>query len=300
MGNSAIELRHVLHAYEQLDDVDIVHDHTLVGAALAAGRDDLPPVVTTNHGEFNTELSALYRYVAPHIPVIAISRHQASTAAGIEIAAVIHHGIDSGQYAYGTGDGGYLLFLGRMAATKGVDVAARAARRAGVPLLIAAKMREATERDYFEHVVRPLLGSGIEYVGEVDREEKLQLLRGARALLNPIQWDEPFGMVMIESLACGTPVLAFPNGAAPEIVDHGVTGFLCDDEDDLVHRLGRVGDLSRLACRRAAIERFSTARMVADHVALYEQVARGRPTAVHPVALAVTRPPAAGSFAATA
>ena len=289
MGNSAIELRHVLHAHEQLHDVDIVHDHTLVGAALAVGRADLPPVVTTNHGEFNAELSALYRYVAPHIPVIAISRHQASTAAGIEIAAVIHHGIDPGQYTYGIGDGGHLLFLGRMAATKGVDVAARAARRAGMPLLVAAKMREATERDYFEHIVRPLLGNGVEYVGEVDHDEKLRLLRGARALLNPIQWNEPFGMVMIESLASGTPVVAFPNGAAPEIVDHGVTGFLCDDEDDLVHRLGGVGDLSRLACRRVAVERFSTARMVAEHVALYEQVAEGRPVAS-----------ASGSFAATA
>jgi glycosyltransferase involved in cell wall biosynthesis len=276
IGNDAVELRHVISAYDHLSGYDLVHDHTLIGPALAANRTDLPPVVTTNHGEFNPDLSALYRYVAPTVPVIAISHHQASTAPGIPIAAVIHHGIDVDRYPLGAGTDGHVLFLGRMAASKGVDTAARAARAAGLRLVIAAKMREPQERAYFDTRVRPLLGDDIEYVGEVGHEQKLRLLTGAVALVNPIQWAEPFGMVMIEALACGTPVLAFPSGAAPEIIDPGRTGCLCPDEADLTAKLALVPTLSRTECRRAVAQRFSAARMVGDHLRLYRHIIHQR------------------------
>lgn len=275
MGDSVTELRHVVHAYEAVKGFDIVHDHTVVGPTYSLRFGDLP-VVTTNHGPFNDDLKVVYRSIAGRVPIIAISHDQADTAGDIPIAAVIHHGVDPDLFPVGAGEGGYFCFLGRMAATKGVLEAVLAARDAGVPLLIAAKNREPLEKQYFEREVRPLLGRDIEYCGEIGGKEKLDLLAGARALLNPIQWHEPFGLVMIEALACGTPVLAFPNGAAPEIIDHGITGFLCHDLPDLVARIGQVDELDRRACRAAVEGHFSTDRMVAEHLELYSSILRRR------------------------
>jgi glycosyltransferase involved in cell wall biosynthesis len=231
-------------------------------------------VVTTNHGPFDGELGDLYREIAATVPVIAISEHHASTAAagGIPVAAVIHHGVDVSSFPLGAGVGGYAMFLGRMNPDKGVDAAARVARRAGVPLRIAGKMREPAERAYFDASVAPLLADGlVEYVGEVGGVQKLELLGGASCLLNPIAWPEPFGMVMIEALACGTPVLATPWGSAPEIVTDGVTGYVAC-EDGLVDAIGRVDQLDRARCRAQASARFSIGRMVADHVDLYRRI----------------------------
>src|SRR5680860_948710 len=136
-------------------------------------------------------------------------------------------------------------------------------------------MRDPAERAFYRERVEPLLGSGIEYLGEVDPARRLDLLRGAVALLNPIQWAEPFGLVMIEALACGTPVISRAIGSAPEIVQDGHTGYLCADQDEYVRAVGRVGALSRQDCRDAVLARFTTDRMVRDHVALYRSVLRG-------------------------
>jgi len=269
---SATELRHVVNAYEAILDwgADVVHDHTLVGPVYAQ-RFDLP-VVTTNHGPFDGELGDLYRAIGASVPVVAISAHHAASAKGIPIAAVIHHGVDVDAFPLGTGHGGYALFLGRMSPDKGVHVAARVARAAGVPLRIAAKMREPAEHVYFTDQVAPLLGGDVEYVGEVGGTEKLDLIAGASCLLNPLAWPEPFGMVMVEALACGTPVVATPCGSVPELVTDGVTGIVRADEHDLVTALRQIGDIDRGRCRKEAAERFSSERMVADHLALYEEV----------------------------
>jgi glycosyltransferase involved in cell wall biosynthesis len=274
-GSSVDEIRQVLHAYEEIQDCDVVHDHTLVGPLYSAAFPDLR-VVTTNHGPFNAELSDLYRVISDRVPVIAISEHQASTATGVRIAAVIHHGVSLEDFPTGRGGGGYALFLGRMHPGKAPHVAAQIAREAGVPLKIAAKMNEPAEHAYFEAMVRPLLGPDVEYVGEVDRPTKLALLAGAECLLNPIAWPEPFGMVMIEALACATPVLTTPFGAAPEIVRDGVVGFVRADPADLVEALGRIGEIDRAACRLRVADRFSVERMVDDHVAVYEEARAGR------------------------
>jgi glycosyltransferase involved in cell wall biosynthesis len=273
-GSSVDEIRHVIHAYEQLDTVDVVHDHTLVGPLYSAVFPRLP-VVTTNHGPFNAELNDLYRVLSGRLPVIAISHHQASTARQVPIAAVIHHGVALDDFPAGAGGGGYALFLGRMHPGKAPHVAARAARAAGYPLRIAAKMNEPAERAYFEAMVRPLLGADVTFVGEVGRSAKLELLAGADCLLNPIAWPEPFGMVMIEALACGTPVITTPFGAAPEIVEDGVVGFVRRDEAGIVGALGRVHEIDRLACRARVGEHFSVEKMVAGHVAVYERAAAG-------------------------
>lgn len=274
MGDSVIEVRHLLDAVDALDAVDVIHDHTVVGPVLAAatGPDRPIPVLTSCHGPFDDELAPIYRRIAAQVPLIAISRHQAATAGDIPIAAVIHHGVDPDRFPVGPGDGGYVVFLGRMAPGKGVHVAAAAAIEAGVPLRIAAKMREPEEQAYFEARVRPLLGRGVEYLGEIGGPEKLELLGHAAALLNPIRWDEPFGMVMIESLACGTPVIATPHGSVPEIIDHGVTGRIARTSDELVGALADLGALDRGACRDAVETRFSARRMVEDHVELYRRL----------------------------
>jgi len=268
-GNGVDEIRHVISSYDSIRGFDVVHDHTLIGPLYSAALPSLP-VVTTNHGPFNAELIDLYRAISGRVPIIAISHHQASTAGDVPIAAVIHHGVNVADFPVGAGGGGYAVFLGRMHPTKAPHLAAQIAREAGVPLVIAAKMREPQERAYFEEMVRPLLGADVTYVGEVDRQEKVELLGGAACLLNPIIWPEPFGMVMIEALACGTPVVSSDYGAAPEIVEDGVVGFVAHGRDALVEALGRVHEIDRAACRSRVEEHFSVERMVAKHVAVYE------------------------------
>jgi glycosyltransferase involved in cell wall biosynthesis len=187
--------------------------------------------------------------------------------------------MDVDHVPFGKGDGGYALFLGRMCADKGPDRAIRVARAAGVPLVLAAKIWEPGEQRFFHETVEPMLGDDAVYIGETGGRQKFELLGGAVALLNPIRWPEPFGLVMIEALATGTPVLSFADGSAPEIVEHGVTGLLCDDEDDMIDALRHARDFDRAACRLSAVGRFCAERMVADHRRLYRAMADGRRTA---------------------
>ena len=219
IGQGATELAHVVAAYEQLDDVDVIHDHTLSGPLLGPARTDVP-VVATHHGVFDDPTIRIFRAVARSAKVIAISHCQAA-ARGRHPDRRRRPPRDRRRRSprSATGDGGYLAFLGRMVPEKGPHRAIQIARRLGMPLLLAAKMREAPEMAFFEAEVRHLLGGDIEYIGEVGHRDKVELLCGARALLNPIAWREPFGMVMLEALACGTPVVARAEGAAPEIVD---------------------------------------------------------------------------------
>jgi glycosyltransferase involved in cell wall biosynthesis len=269
-GGAAEEMYHVIRAYDLLRDVDVIHDHSLVGPLYSQGI-DCPPVVTTNHGPFNDVLNPVYQIVSKATPVIAISQDQASKAVDVAIAAVIHHGIDVDRIPVGAGGGGYAAFLGRMHPDKGIDVAIAAAREAGMPLRIAAKMSEPNEREYFASCIRPLLGGDIEFIGELQRNEKYEFLKEAVCLLNPIRWAEPFGMVMIESLACGTPVVVTDCGSASEIVDDAETGYVCHDADSLVPALRRVQEISRVHCRTIAEQRFSSTRMVEEHIAVYRR-----------------------------
>jgi glycosyltransferase involved in cell wall biosynthesis len=270
------ELRNVIAAYDHARGahVDVVHDHTLVGPFFAH-RFPALPVVTTNHGPFEGDLAEIYRAIAEHVPVVAISHNQAAEARrlAIPIEAVVHHGVHPGDYPIGTGRGGYAAFVGRMSPSKGVHIACQVAREAGIPLRLAAKMREPDERDYFEGCIRPLLGGPVEYLGELTRGDSLTLMGDALCLLNPIAWPEPFGLVMLESLAVGTPVVGTPAGAAPEIVDDGITGFLRSDRRGLRDALLAVGDLDRRACRVAVERRFTAAQMAQRYVRVFQDVA---------------------------
>jgi glycosyltransferase involved in cell wall biosynthesis len=276
IGAAVPELRHALAAYEALPECDVIHDHTLAGPLFASARQLATPVVTTVHGPFNEELIDLYSAMGEPVSIVAISEAQRRAAPQIPVTRVIHHGIDAADFPVGDGrgdgDGPYCLFLGRMAADKGAHRAIAVARKAGMRLLMAAKMREQWEMRYFTEMVEPLLGPDAVYLGEVPHERKLELLGSATALLFPIRWNEPFGLVMLEAMACGTPVLAFPEGAAPEVVADGVTGRLCADEADMVEALNEIHRIERANCRAAVQSYFSTERMVADHIGLFEQL----------------------------
>jgi glycosyltransferase involved in cell wall biosynthesis len=272
LGLTLSEFSHAIRAYEGLGDVDIIHDHTLAGPLLAR-RETTAPVVTTIHGPLNPASADLYRAMAANTAIIGISRDQASCVPDVPITRVIHHGMDVASVPVGTGQGGYACFVGRMCPDKGVVEAIHIARRAGIPLRIAAKVRERAEVEYFRSVVEPLLGTNEEFLGEIGDAEKYRLMGEAMAFLNPIQWHEPFGLVMIESLSTGTPVVGTSIGSAPEIVDDGKTGYLAATEE-LHTMLPRAASLDRSHCRERALRLFSTERMVRNHLDLYGQLVK--------------------------
>jgi glycosyltransferase involved in cell wall biosynthesis len=277
LNTSLSELSHVARAYERLGDVDIIHDHTLAGPLLAH-RPGRIPVVTTIHCRLDAEAADIYRAIGRTASIIAISRDQGLHAPDVPVTRVIHHGMDVASVPVGSGSGGYLCFVGRACPDKGLLEAVVIARRAGIPLRIAAKMRQPDEIRYFREVVKPMLGPDDEVVAEVDDASKYRLMGEAVAFLNPIQWSEPFGLVMIEALATGTPVVGTPIGSAPEIVEQGRTGFLADAEN-LADLVPAAAALDRAGCRRAVEERFSAGRMVADHLQLYSELIERRTSA---------------------
>ena len=269
MGRASIELEHAIGAYELAKGCAVVHDHTLAGPVYSARFPRLP-VVATNHMPFTRTMTAIFGAAVPRVALIAISQSHASSTQ-LPIAAVVHHGVDLADFPRGAGDGGYVAVLSRMTPEKGVHRAIAIAKAAGVQLRIAAKMREPHEHEYFDQFVRPHLGDDVLYVGEIGVEDKRALLAGASALLNPISWPEPFGMAMVEAMACGTPVVGCPRGAAPEIVVHGVTGYLSDDDDEMAAGLLALDRIDRDACRQRVADCFSIERMVEGHLRVYEQ-----------------------------
>lgn len=264
---------------EHSGEFDVIHSH--VDSLLWPFVSRLAaPLVTTLHGSLELPLErALLRHFGGQ-PLVSISDSQRKPVRDLELnwIATIHHGLPPAAFpARGEGDGGYLLFLGRIAPEKGPVIAIRAAQRARIPLKIAARVGPE-DRRYFEDAVAPLLSDPlVEWLGEVAEQEKIELLRHAVALLLPVQWDEPFGMVFIEALACGTPVISSRRGSLPELVRQGVNGFLVEGGDALVEACRAAGRLSRGACRESAADRFSAARMTGAYEAAYHQViARAR------------------------
>jgi glycosyltransferase involved in cell wall biosynthesis len=272
--DSLLESIHVEAAYRKFVDVDVIHDHTIIGP-LFGSQVAAPgvPVVTTMHGPFSPTGRLLYSRLPERVSLISISHHQRSTAGDVPVEAVIPHGIDTEKYYFGEGGGGYLVFVGRMDPGKGVGRAIEVAHRVRMPLILMCKMREDAERAYFRDVIEPMMkGKDVELLIEPEEAQRIELVAKANGMIFPIQWPEPFGLVMAEALACGTPVIASPQGAATEIVEPGVTGFLHEKVDDLVTAVGRLGEINRLDCRRAAEKRFSLERMVADHLRLYRRL----------------------------
>ncbi len=273
MGDSTEEAAHVLAGYEALTDVDIIHDHTVLGPLVSGLRRPAgPPVVLTHHARFTPTNRKVLLASARSASIVAISRSHARSAGPVPIRAVIHHGLDLAGYQPGSGTGGYLLFIGRMSPDKGVDTAVRVAKRAGMPLIISSKMRTTEERAYYAEFVAPLLGPSDPPPQELPLAARIELLQGAAALVNPIRWPEPFGLVMIEALAAATPVITRPQGAAPEIVSQGKTGFLCESEEEMVAAVERLDRVDRHECRAMAERHFSADRMARDYEALFREV----------------------------
>ncbi|MDQ6616827.1 MAG: glycosyltransferase family 4 protein [Actinomycetota bacterium] len=270
-------LPHVLHAYDsaRTSGFDVVHDHTYpMGPALGS----LLPcdnVVHTLHVPFDSDVRALYQLISDRLHFVAISEYQRQTMPELRYAATIHHGIDVTSYPYRSDKEGYLLFFARMSPDKGPDRAVEIARRLGRRLVMVSKMAEPAEQHYFETQVKPLLTPDVdvELVREVSVSDKAAIFGAATCTLMPIRWHEPFGLVMIESLACGTPVAGFRRGSVPEIVDDGLTGFVRDDLDGLVAALADVDAIEPAACRAAAEARFTIATMVERYEAVYSAVA---------------------------
>lgn len=276
MGAGVEEAAHVLAAYRELDDVDIIHDHTVLGP-LISGRAGITrrPVVVTNHGPFTPVTKPLFAEAARNASLVAISHDHAARAGDLPITEVVHHGVDVETYSPGAERGDHLVFIGRMSPDKGVHTAVQVARLAGRPLHIVTKMRESAEHEYYRSMVRPLLGPDDPEPVELPLAERVSLLRTAYGLLNPIAWPEPFGLVMAESLASGTPVIAAPLGAAPEIVTPGRTGFLPTSVEEAVEAVDRLEEIDRNVCRVEALRRFSASRMAADYLRVYERVLEG-------------------------
>jgi glycosyltransferase involved in cell wall biosynthesis len=265
----------LLAAYAAIDEFDVVHDHAFPFGPLLGSRRRRPSVVHTVHTAPSAPHAApIYEFVHRRLPLVAVSGAQARSCPHLQFAATISNGIPVADFAPSDAKDDYLLFLGRMSPAKGVHLAVEAAAVLGRPLLIAAKMRNPEEIAYFESRVEPLLGPDAVFLGEVDRTQKMALLRRAACTLVPTRWEEPFGLVMTESLACGTPVVALRAAAAEEIVDHGVTGYLARDFDEFVRLIPRVSALDPAACRAAADDRFAAARMVEAYERLYLDLCR--------------------------
>jgi glycosyltransferase involved in cell wall biosynthesis len=270
IGMATDEWRHVLGGLDALAGVDTVIDHSgPLGALLSAqGR---VPAMHVVHGSLEGELLGLYEGLvarSPQLRLVGISRSQRQAAPRLPFAGVCYNAVDVEEVPFLASSEGYLAFLGRMAPEKGAAEAVALARDAGLPLLIAAKCREPAEQAYFQREVAPHLGPDVVFLGELSREATYDFLSRAAAMLFPISWREPFGMVLVEAMACGTPVLATDRGAVSEIVLDGVTGFVRNTTAELAAVIGRIGEIDRAACRSHVAEHFSSAAMVRSYARL--------------------------------
>ncbi|WP_447978912.1 glycosyltransferase family 4 protein [Candidatus Nitrospira bockiana] len=254
-------------------DFDIIHSHLdFIGFPLS--RRCLTPVITTLHGRLDLpELIPIFREFS-ELPVVSISNSQRKPIPWANWQGTVYHGLPPDLYSYHPHPGKYLAFLGRISPEKRPDHAIEIAKRVGVPLRIAAKVDPA-DRNYFEAEIEPLMSHPlIEYVGEITDAEKDDFLGEALAMVAPYDWPEPFGLVLIEALACGTPVVCYRRGSIPEIIEDGKTGFICDTLNEMVSAVERIGSLNRADCRQAFEARFTAERMAQDYVALYRQLHR--------------------------
>jgi glycosyltransferase involved in cell wall biosynthesis len=272
---AALHVRMLEEAFKHESSFDVMHCH-VDGLHLPLARRSRVPVITTLHGRLDLPgLEVLYREFSD-LPMVSISNAQRRPLPWVNWAGTVYHGLPSGLHAATFEPGSYLAFLGRISPEKGVDRAISVAQRTGVPLKIAAKI-DLADHDYFSSRIEPLIRPPlIQYVGEINEQEKTAFLGGALALMFLIDWPEPFGLAMIEAMACGTPVIAFRCGSVPEVVDSESSGFVVDSVDEAVACVERARQLDRRRCRNTFEQRFSAARMARDYVRLYAQYGERR------------------------
>ena len=272
IGLALPEVVHAARAAAHLADlqVDVVHDHSTAGPLLAAGR--AAPTVVTTHNDVSAEHGDVLRALQAHVAAVAISRYQRSLAPDLPWAGVVYNGVDVTDLAFREDKQDFVLFLGRASPAKAPHLAIDAARAAGRRIVLAAKCVEEVERTYFAEQIAPRLGPDVEWLDEVGAETKRDLLSRACALAFPITWEEPFGLVMVEAMGSGTPVVALRRGSVPEVVEDGVTGWVCDSYDQFVDRLRDPTGLDPAACRRHVEARFSAHAMVTAYERVYADV----------------------------
>ena len=259
------------HVFKHADEFDIVHFHVDYLHFLLSRRQEISQV-TTLHGRLDIpDLVPLYNEFRD-MPLVSISDSQRQPLAWANWQATVYHGLPTDMYRFNPDHGAYLAFLGRISPEKRVDRAIEIAKRANIPLKIAAKVDRA-DKVYFDEMISPLLDSPlIEFIGEIGEAEKDSFLGEALALMFPIDWPEPFGLVMIEAMACGTPVIAYRNGSVPEILDEGCTGFIVSSLDEAVTAIDSLTRFDRRKCREIFEERFSAERMATDYLNVYEDI----------------------------
>ncbi len=270
--------------FQRASEFDVLHFHLDYWSFSLFTR-QATPFLTTMHGRLDMPEVWPHFKTYARVPLVSISDSQRAPMRWANWAATIHHGLPERLLEpLDKVRPSYLAFIGRIAPEKRVDRAIEIAGRCGLPLKIAAKVDNA-DRNYFEESIRPLLAKPhVEFIGEISDPEKAAFLSGAHALLFPIDWPEPFGLVMIEAFACGVPVIAFNRGSVPEVIEEGLTGFIVDDIEAAVRAVDRLPTLSRDAVRRQFEARFTARRMAEDHVALYARMAQGRLSRVQAVA----------------
>jgi len=257
--------------FREADEFDVIHFHVDY-LHFPLSRRHAPANVTTLHGRLDLpDLVPVYREF-PEMPVVSISNAQRKPLPWLNWQGTVHHGLPINLYQYHSEAGKYLAFLGRISPEKGLDQAIEIAKRAGIELRVAAKVDRA-DVEYFHQTIEPLLDHPlVRFVGEITDVEKDQFLGDALALLTPINWEEPFGLVMVEAMACGTPVIAYRRGSVPEIIDEGGTGFIVQDAEEAAQAIQKVSCLSRRKCREIFEQRFTAPRMTEDYVAVYHRL----------------------------
>jgi glycosyltransferase involved in cell wall biosynthesis len=268
-GNNMFSLLNIGIAYQMQDQFDIIHDHTGF-ISLPTANQAHKPVVMTLHGALSTTNRRIYE-VFNKLNYVAISKSQMRPAPNLHYAGTVYNGLNLSHYPEASEPEDYLLYVGRICLEKGTHYAIEAAQNLNKKLIIAAKL-EPTDQKYFQEQVEPLLSDQIQWIGEVSEDQRNQLMNKALCLLHPVTWREPFGLTMIEAMACGAPVVAFNRGSIPEIIQNGENGFVVEDVDEMLEAINNLDRIDRQKCRAHVLEKFSAEKMADGYESIYTKI----------------------------